>query len=128
MVAGAVACPAMLCSACSRSSSRVRGLTRTASGCSVPETTLQSDILPVWPSLKVLVTVSSVGPPGSHGISAVSVPAVARTGGREAGVGHSSSIRRASRSTPTPLAAEQHSTGKTLAEATPPARLFSSSP
>ena len=64
---------------------------------------------------------------GRTGISAVSVPAVARTGGREAGLGQSSSIRRASRSTPTPLAAEQHSTGKTLAEATPPARLFSSS-
>ena len=82
----------------------------------------------MWPSLKVLVTVSNVGPPGSQGISAVSVPAVASTGGREAGLGHSSSIRRASRSTPTPLAAEQHSTGNTLAEATPPARLFSSSP
>ena len=128
VVAGAVVRPAMLCSAWSRSSSRVRGLTRTASGCSVPETTLHRDILPVWPSLKVLVTVSSVWPPGSHGTSAVSVPAVARTGGREAGVGQSSSMRRASRSTPTPLAAEQHSTGKTLAEATPPARLFSSSP
>ncbi len=82
----------------------------------------------MWPSLNVLVTVSSVGPPGSHGISAVSVPAVARTGGREAGDGHSSSMSRARRSTPTPLTAEQHSTGKTLAAATPPARLFSSSP
>ena len=87
VVAGAVACPAMLCSACSRSSSRVRGLTRTASGCSVPETTLQSEILPVWPSLNVLVTVSSVGPLGSQGISAVSVPAVARTAGASPGWG-----------------------------------------
>ena len=51
LVAGAVACPAMLWSACRRSSSLVRELTRTASGCSVPETTLQSDILPVWLSL-----------------------------------------------------------------------------
>ena len=76
LVAGAVACPAMLCSACSRSSSRVRGLRRTASGCSVPETTLQRDILPVWPSLNVLVTVRTAGPPGSDGTSTVSVPAV----------------------------------------------------
>ena len=73
------------------------------------------------------MTVRTVGPAGSAGISTVSVPAVAVSGGREAGLGHSSSMRRASRSTPTPLAAEQHSTGKTLAEATPPARLFSSS-
>ena len=51
LVAGAVACPAMLWSACSRSSSLERELTRRASGCSVPETTLQSDILPVWLSL-----------------------------------------------------------------------------
>ena len=51
LVAGAVACPAMLCSACRRSSSLLRELTSTASGWSVPETTLQRDILPVWPSL-----------------------------------------------------------------------------
>ncbi len=127
VLAGAVARPAMLCSACSRSSSRVRVLMRTVSGCIVPETTLQSDILPVCPSLNVLVTVSTVWAPGSDGISTVSVPAVASSGGRLAGLGHSSSMRRASRSTPTPLAAEQHSTGNTLAEATPPARLFSSS-
>ena len=93
----------MLCSACRRSSSRVRELTSTASGCSVPETTLQRDILPVWLSLKVFVTVSTVGPAGSQGISTVSVPAVATSGGREPGVGQSSSISRASRSTPTPL-------------------------
>ncbi len=127
LVAGAVACPAMLCSACRRSSSFVRELTRTASGCSVPETTLQRDILPVWLSLKVLATVRSVWPAGSQGISVVSVPAVASSGGRDAGLGQSSSISRASRSTPTPLVAEQHRTGNTLAEATPPARLFSSS-
>ena len=45
------ACPASDCRACSRSSSRVRVLTRTASAASVPETTLQSDIFPVCPSL-----------------------------------------------------------------------------
>src|SRR5271165_537090 len=117
----------MLWSAWRRSSSLVRELTSTASGWSVPETTLHSDILPVWLSLKVFVTVSKVGPAGSQGISVVSVPAVATVGGREAGEGHSSSISRASRSTPTPLAAEQQRTGNTLAEATPPARLFSSS-
>ncbi len=56
------------------------------------------------------MTVRTVRPAGSEGISTVSVPAAAWTGGREVGLGHSSSMSLASRSTPTPLArrATQH--------------------
>ena len=75
------------------------------------------------------MTVSTVGPETSQATSTISSdePAVAMSGGRDAGTGHSSSISRASRSTPTPLWAEQQSTGNTAPAATPPARDFSSS-
>ena len=45
------ACPTSDCRACKRSSSRVRVLTRTLSASKVPDTTLHSDIFPVWLSL-----------------------------------------------------------------------------
>ena len=120
--------PERACRAWSRSSPRVRVLTSTVSGVRVPETTLHSDIFPVWLSVKVLVTVSSTSASASQGISVVVDPACTVTGGTEPGSGQSSSISRAKRSTPTPVSPEQHSTGKTAPEATPPARLFSSSP
>ncbi len=106
---------------------RVRGLYSTTSGRSVPDRTLQSEIRPAWGSVTVLQTTTRGWPSGSQATSAVVSPARTRAGGRWSGEGHSSTSRRASRSTPTPVAPEQHRTGKTAAEATPPARAASSS-
>ena len=75
----------------------------------------------------VLNTWARGWPPGSHATSWTESPARTSTGGLESGLGAISASSVASRSMPTPVTAEPHTTGNTRPWATPWAKVASSS-
>ncbi len=75
----------------------------------------------------VLNTRAIVGPEGSQGTSSSESPASTSTAGRSLGAGAISARSEASRSIPTPVIAEPHTTGNTTPSTTPDASVASSS-
>ncbi len=105
----------------------MRGLTSWSSVLIVPDSTLNSESWPTYGSAIVLNT-KARGWPEASGFTSVSVsPARTVTGGRSEGDGPISQRKSARRSTPTPVTADPHTTGNTVASATPWASVCSSS-